>query len=280
MLQGVGGVVSLLRREKYDLVLDLQGNCKSGLFTLLSGGKQRYGFGRDGVREWPNLLATNRRVLLGEIPSHITDRSLAVARAALPGGETPVASGPLTILASAEARTVNRLRDFKMEKEPLLVLHYGTTWKTKLWPLDHWQSLAIHLVKESAARLILTWGNDDELRAAEAICEACAGAAVIWPRGTLTELAALLSKADLVVGGDTGPIHISAALGVPTVSLYRATDGRRNGPRGDRHIRLQAAMDCSPCRQKKCAKDAECGGSIRVDDVLAAVENLLEEKGR
>ena len=59
-VSGVLAVIKELRREKYDLVLDLQGNSKSGLFTLLSGAPLRVGFDRDGVREWPNLLACNR----------------------------------------------------------------------------------------------------------------------------------------------------------------------------------------------------------------------------
>jgi heptosyltransferase-1 len=155
-----------------------------------------------------------------------------------------------------------------------VILHYGTTWTTKLWPLDRWCDLAAAL-RRRGVRPVLTWGNDTELAAARQILEACHGQAVVWPRGTLPELVALLARADLVVGGDTGPVHIAAAVGTPTVSLYRVTDARRNGPRGDRHIRLQAPLDCSPCLRKACDRDTECGGSIAVAEVLRAVERLL-----
>ena len=73
--------IGLLRREEYDIVLDLQGNSKSGLFTLLSGAPLRYGFNGKAVREWPNLLATNRWVPLSAVDHHISERSLAIARA-------------------------------------------------------------------------------------------------------------------------------------------------------------------------------------------------------
>ena len=86
---------------------------------------------------------------------------------------------------------------------------------------------------------------------------------------------ALLARAAVVIGSDTGPIHIAAAVGTPTVSMYRVTDGSRNGPRGARHIRLQVPLDCSPCLRKQCGRDRECGASIPPVKVLDAVKDLL-----
>ena len=78
--------IGALRNEKYDVVLDLQGNAKSGLFTLCSAAPSRYGFDRDAIRENVGLFATNQKVKLDDGDFHITDRSLAIARAAFPGG--------------------------------------------------------------------------------------------------------------------------------------------------------------------------------------------------
>ncbi len=267
-----------LRQEKYDIVLDLQGNSKSGLFTLFSGAPLRYGFGRDGVREWPNLLSTNRHALLGTGGHHISERTLTVARAALSGGAANVLAGPLSPDAEALASVDRLLQAQDLSVGRRVVLHYGTTWKTKLWSLDHWRQLVLRLVNELDLRPILTWGNDDERQAAETINEAGSGKAVIWPRGSLPELVALLARADLVIGGDTGPVHIAAAVGTPTVSLYRVTDSRRNGPRGERHILLQAPLECSPCLRKSCERDAECGRSISVEEVFRAVERQLDAR--
>jgi len=156
-----------------------------------------------------------------------------------------------------------------------VVLHYGTTWSTKLWPLERWCELAASLGAGHGTRLVLTWGSDDELAAAKTIAEAGQGRALIWPRGPLPELVALLARADLVIGGDTGPVHIAAAVGTPTVSLFRVTDALRNGPTGEMHIRLQAPLDCSPCLRKACSRDVECGRSISVASVLQAADRLL-----
>ena len=274
-LKGVRQTVADLRQENYDLVLDLQGNSKSGLFTLLSGAAQRFGFARDGVREWPNLLATNRKVSLTPTDHHISDRSLAVARVAFPNGVDAPPAGPLAVDPAAGATVARQLTELGLAEQPLVVLQYGTTWTTKLWPLDCWQQLVQKLCDEQQLRPVLIWGNEAERAAAEAIYQASDGRAVIWPRGSLTELVALLQQADLVVGGDTGPIHIAAAVGTATVSLFRVTDATRNGPRGDEHICLQSPLDCSPCLRKDCERDAECGKSISVSEVFRAVYVLL-----
>ncbi len=269
-ITGVFEAIETLRREKYDLVLDLQGNSKSGLFTLASGAPLRVGFDRDGVREWPNLLATNRRVSLTAADRHVGDRALALARAGLPGGgETPLA-GPLPVDPDALARIEALLAEQDLTAGPLVVLHYGTTWKSKLWPLESWEQLAARL-SERGIRPLLTWGNEEERNAAQSIFSASGERAVIWPRGGLVELVALLSRVDLVVGADTGPVHIAAAVDTPTVSIYRVTDARRNGPRGEKHLRLQVDLPCSPCLKKACERDAECGARITVDKVADAV---------
>jgi len=271
-------VGAVLRREGYDVVLDLQGNSKSGLFTLLTRAPLRFGFDRTGTREWPNRLATNRKVNLDADAFHITDRSLAVAQAAFPGGGERPLAGPLTADQGATERVEALLRERGLNGQPVIVFHYGTTWQTKLWALENWQLLTARLC-ETGVQPLLTWGNDAELAAAEAIRAASGGRALIWPRGTLPELVALLQCADLVVGGDTGPIHIAAAVGTPTVSLFRVTDARRNGPRGDSHLCLQTPLDCSPCLRKYCERDRECAASITVDVVLAAITTRLRGRG-
>jgi heptosyltransferase I len=102
-------------------------------------------------------------------------------------------------------------------------------------------------------------------------------AAFLWPKGDLPQLTALLAQVNAVVGGDTGPVHIAAALGTPTVSFYRVTDARRNGPCGRQHRTLQAPLSCSPCLQKRCRRDLECSLAIPVATVFEALSDLLSQ---
>ena len=94
-------------------------------------------------------------------------------------------------------------------------------------------------------------------------------------RYSLKGLAALLKKVDLVVGGDTGPLHLAATVGTPTVSLYRSSDGRRSGPRGAGHVVVQSPLDCAACFRTTCDQDEACRRSITVATVAGAVERLL-----
>ncbi|MBN2645352.1 MAG: lipopolysaccharide heptosyltransferase I [Desulfuromonadaceae bacterium] len=264
-----------LRSREYDLVFDLQGNCKSGVCTLLACKRDSYGFDRHQVREWPNLLATRHHVALGLQDHHISQRLLAVVRAALPSAVQVAPAGPLPVVATARQRVAEQLADFAFSG-PLVVGVYGTTWQTKLWDLALWQELVQRLHAERGLRVVLTWGNEEEKRAVEAIAAAAgAQAALVWPRGSLQELVALMDRADLVVGCDTGPIHIAAAVGTATVSLYRVTDARRNGPEGELHDRLQVPLECSPCLRKQCDEDASCRRAIPVATVYEAIVRRL-----
>lgn len=274
-MQGVLSIIREIRKSRYDCVLDLQGNAKSGMFTLLSGAPLRFGFGRAGVRESLNLLATNRKVPLGCNDHHVTDRSLAIARAAFPDGTEVVTAGPLPVDQDAASQVVRKLDEYGFTGPALVVLHYGTTWVTKHWPLVSWQKLANKLIEELGLRPVLTWGNDQELAAVRSIQQACNDRALVWPRGNLKDLTALLARADLVVGSDTGPIHIAAAVGTSTVSIFRVTDPKRNAPRGDNHSHISATMDCAACLRKKCDRDAECGSSIPVDAVFNMIKKQL-----
>ena len=280
ILRGLTTLAGDLRDEAYDVALDLQGNSKSGLLTLLSGARKRYGFARDGVREWPALLATHVKVTLSHNEHHVSERSLAVARAAFTSGNNAPLAGPLVVGATERQHLEKSLQQRGIGTRPLVVCHYGTTWETKLWALENWCSLMQQLASGNDIDMLLTWGNEEERSSAETIASFGAGQAIVWPRGTLKDLVALLERADLVIGCDTGPIHIAAAVGTPTVSMYRVTDAYRNGPRGDDHRLLQVPMECAVCMRKQCPMDAECAAAITPDQVVEAVKELLNKEGQ
>ncbi len=274
MFRAVFKFAKKLRQEHYDFVFDLQGNSKSGFFTLLSRGNDKYGFERRLVREWPNILATSHRIGINSAEHHISQRALAVVKAALPNGLDIRLAGPLHVVSAARALVKQQLEKLDLLDRPIVVLNYGTTWQTKLWSLENWCQLACKLRNNCNAALLLTWGNEEEHDAAMAISMATDGYAIVWPRGSLPELVALLDHVNLVVGCDTGPVHIAAALGTPTVSMYRSTDSSYSGPVGANHILLQTPFSCVNCQRKQCEKDAECAASITVDVAYSAIMEI------
>lgn len=278
---GVEGVLRLarkLRARHYDAVLDLQGNSKSGLITLASGAPRRYGYTGSAAREYLNLVGSNHRVAIRPEDRHISAQLLRVARSAFPGVAETQCVGPLYPSPIAFQQVAGMIRALHAGERPLVVFHCGTTWSTKLWAVGAWQELARLAVRDLGVTVLLTWGNRSELEVCRSIENAAGMGTVVWPRGDLPQLTALLAHADVVVGGDTGPVHIAAALGTPTVSFYRVTDARRNGPCGPCHRVLQTPLECSPCLRKRCRHDSDCARSIPVTDMLDALSELLPLK--
>jgi heptosyltransferase-1 len=276
--RAASGAVRDLRAGKYDAAFDLQGNVKSGVITCFSGAPVRWGFGRNGVRELPNLLFTNRKASLRPEDRHITQKILRVASAPF-GGAFDLASLKATIVTGeaeeAVARGIARVRI--PGASPLLALHPGTTWKTKKMEPSFWAEVVRRLRERiPAAGVLVSWGTDGERREAEEIRERAGGAVALLPRLTLPELAAVYRACGYLMAPDTGPLHIAAAVGARTVSVFRATDGNRNAPYGPGHRFFQAPLPCTACLRKRCPRDAECRASIPAREVAEGMARLVE----
>jgi heptosyltransferase-1 len=130
-----------------------------------------------------------------------------------------------------------------------LFLH-GTTWDTKLWPEVYWCELA-RLAVESGRKVVLPWGNDEEKSRAERIASNIQGVDVL-PKKVLKAINAYLAHAQAVVGVDTGVSHVVAALEVPSVAIYGATDAILTGVLGPKVEVLSSKLECAPCLNKRC----------------------------
>jgi heptosyltransferase-1 len=279
--RAVAAGVRELRAGGYDAAFDIQGNVKSGVVTLLSGAPARWGFGRNGVREAPNLLFTNRKVLLLPEDRHITEKILRVASAPFGGSfDLPALKSEIVTGSADDAVAAGVLRDLLPGSAPRVVLHPGTTWITKRMDPRFWIEVVRGLKERlPAAGVLISWGTDGERSEAEEIREGAGGAVAVLPRLTLTELAAVYRTCGHLVAPDTGPLHIAAAVGARTVSVFRATDGNRNAPRGARHGFLQAPLPCTACLRKRCDRDAECRASIPPGEVAEAMARLVATGG-
>lgn len=264
-----------LRSRRYDIVFDLQGNLKSGLISWLSGSSRRYGFDRDEVREPLNLLFTTNRVPLRRQDRHVSARSLRVV--GVPFGRDYVGMALATDIGTSPAdEAVADVLLATLGDGLVFLFHAGTTWQTKLWYEEGWGELGrLVLDRFPGSTILLSWGGEREREVAERIARAIGGNARLLPACTLKELTAFLKRADLVVGGDTGPVHMAAAVGTPTVSFYRATDGKRNGPQGEQHALVQSPEGCTVCLEKRCERDRECRESITPALLMAAIEGQV-----
>jgi len=262
-LGAVGAAVRDLRRrlaEPFDLILDLQGNTKSGVVARLAHGR-RVGLPKGLCREWPNTWLIREQAAVSA--DHVVDQV---------GG---VVAHALGVAWAVPAPPYLRTPPGASGPAPRAALINGASWETKLWPVERFVALGRWLAERGLA-VALPWGDEAERHRAEEIAAGIGATATVPPRGTLAELATLLASCRLAVGGDTGPTHIAWAVGTPTVSLYGPNPSARNGPRGEAHRRLQAEVDCSPCWGKQCPTGHFiCMGSIGVEQVVAAAAPLL-----
>jgi len=268
-------IVKQLRSASYNMLFDLQGNIKSGIIAALVGVPRRYGFDRDGVRESLNLMFTNHHVPLCPKDHHVSRRSLKIVSSAFGGNYSSYALTSYIHTTPGEDEAAAELISVAPGKMHLL-FHTGTTWETKKWSIEDWLELGrLVLNRFPSVSILFSWGNDQEHAEAEYLTTELGNRALLLPRLKLKSYCAVLKKVNLVVGGDTGPIHIAAAVGTPTVSFYRATDAKRNGPEGSRHISLQSSMPCTICLKRSCSDDKNCRLTIRKDDMFEAIVSTL-----
>ena len=275
------GAVRDLRQGSYDAAFDIQGNAKSGVVTRLSGARLRFGFDRDGVREAPNLLFTNRKIALRPDDRHITQKLLRIVSAPF-GGEFDLAClrAGIATTEEQERRAAQIIRDVFPEATSLVVVHPGTTWQTKRMDPEFWAD-AVRALKRRYPRMgaFLSWGNEEERREAEGILGMAGRGVALLPRLSLKELAAVYRKCGFLMAPDTGPLHVAATVGCGTVSIFRVTDGNRNAPYGPNHRFLQAPMPCTACLRKRCSRDAECRRSIPASLAAETMAELMAAAG-
>jgi heptosyltransferase I len=273
-IREVGAFREAMGRNEYDFCFDFEGTLKSGVIGRLATVKERIGFQKGEGADSANLLFSMRRLPLRPQDRHVTLRCLRLASipfakdyARFELGAT-VATGPDDDLA-AEALLAT------LSDGLVFLFDCGADAQTKLWSEQGWIDLGKRVLDSFAeTALLLSWESDAEREVATRIAKAVPGARVLDEQ-TLKGLAALLKKVDLVVAGDTDTVQLAAALGTPTVSFYRSSDGKSCGPRGERHIVIQSPMHCTRCFRERCDKDAQCRTTIKVDTVLKGINSLF-----
>lgn len=276
-------VVALLRR-RYDAVVDLQGNLKSGLWALLAGAPVRVGLASGDARE-ANGFLVNRRVAVARSVRHRVERALHVlsALAGRPlafvgGGVAPVAPD-----GDAAAWVERALAERGLATARFVVLHPGTSrfGAFKRWPAARFAALADRVVRETGAAVVLTAAPGEE-PLVEAVRAAATVATTPLVTPSLATLAALLVRARGLVAADTGPLHLAAGLDVPVLGLFGPKDAGVYGPYGRRAdgtagplpVLVRDDVGCRPCPVRWCP-DPVCMSALAPDDVFAHVRRWL-----
>ncbi len=263
--RGFGGFLRALRRDRYDLAVDLQGLLKSALPARLARARRVIGpsFRREGTRLFYSAVAGPRRS-----DRHAVDAAMDVVRRL---GWPEMA--PAFPLRFPRAVTGGGPR-------PRVLLAPRSRWPTKNWPESHFADLARRLVDGAGAQVYLVGGPADAEAGRHIRQAADRGDRVLdlCGRTNLVEMGSLVQEMHLAVTVDSGPMHMAAALGVPVLALFGPTDPVRTGPYGSGHRVLRVErLPCSPCRSDRCAReDHACLRNLYPSAVYAEALALLQ----
>ena len=260
--------VSFLRAQGYDAALDLQGLLKSAVWARASGAKRVIGFDRGDLRE-PLAASFYTESVKADVTGHVIRKNLSILAAL---GVDPGTPG-LVVDPIASAAMVNAIKAAG-GSNGYVVINPGAAWPNKCWPPDRFGAVAKALRDRTGLHSLITWGPK-ERSLADAVSGASGGAATPAPATTISDLSALMHSAALVISGDTGPLHIAAAVGAPIVGLFGPTRPERNGPWEPRDEVISRAETCVCHHKRQCLRGAPCINEISVEQVVAAAERRL-----
>ena len=261
-----------LRELSADVCLDAQGLVKSALVARWTAATERVGLARPWRREACAGLAYTRTVSGSRDDPHVIASNLELVRVfgLEPPRPTPSPDGRWLLAGSSGGRPRDE------SAMPYGVLLPGAGHPSKVIPAEVLSRAAEHL-SGLGIEPVVAWGPGERERAV-GIVEGSGGLARLAPPTDLRQLAALLGGAAAVVGADTGPIHLAASLGSPTLAVHLATSPIRNGPRGDR-VAVVSAVAPDPPGPSGAAR-ARRSGPVDPARIVAAIDRLLDSRPR
>jgi len=290
---GIGGLIAdltlgrQLRARRFDLAIDFHGGPRASLLTWLSGAPVRIGYEVAG-RSWmyTQRVARSRALL----PRHSVVNQWDLVAALDIAAPDPSATPTEMRLdhAAAAAVTARLARAGVSTDERIVVIHVSAGNPFRRWPFEHFVELIAALVADdSSRRIIVTSGPSEEAAAARVIAAArdrvgaeAATRVLSCGEFSLTELRALLDRASLYIGGDSGPLHIASTTAVPIVGLYGPTLPERSAPWRSPAYATESVdagvLPCRPCEQRVCVPgDFRCLTMITPVQVLAAARRAV-----
>ncbi len=266
------GFLAALDRFAPEVVLDLMGNHKAGILSALTLADRRIGLGRPWRREPSSAVWINEAV--APRGPHAVDRALSVLDA-LGLSPEPADFGGGKIFRE-EPEPVRRWLA-EHHPEPYALIHPGAGWANKRYPPARWGEVARRLRDATGLATLVPLARGEEDLAAE-IEAASGGAAAAVPAQDLPSLAALLRRARLVLGGDSGPSHLAHALGTPVLMVMGPTDPERHGPYQSPDRALWKRLPCSFC-YRRFDETKACLLEIPADRVAERAVELLDSSG-
>jgi len=276
------GLVRSLRKRGFDAVLDFHGGPRASLLAFLSGAKVRVGYGIKYRRFMYDIRIPRRPAegLIHSVENHVNlVRALGLDVPEIPSLilPDPGADASARVAALLETNGLGTTASGSGTNERLVVLHIGAGNRLRNWGARNLAELARRLEALPGIRVVLAGGPEDPA-AERAVLEEAPNVRSLVGRLDLQETAALIGRAALFAGPDSGPMHMAAALGTPIAAWFGPGVPENFGPWKPRAARIvQRSLDCRPCRQKDSdCRDVRCLRSITPGEVFEACRSLLQ----
>lgn len=264
-------VVKKIRKEKYDLVFDFWSNPKTAQITFLSGAKYRVGFGYRGRKYAYNVIADSGRGM-----GHSAEHNLELLNAI----SVPINSRNIhfDISESEKTKAKKYFDEVFKPKEMIIGIVPSGGWSSKRCDPDKWIEFCEKIYSKFRNKFLILWGPGDENDATQ-IYYSLKAVSVLAPQTDVAEMAGLISKCNLIIANDSGPMHIAAALNVPTIGIFGPTDPKKHGPYSlNSDYIIKDDLHCIVCNKLVCPYNQECMKELSSDLILQKVEKLLNEK--
>ena len=259
-----------IRKIKYDLVLDFFTNPSTALITFLSGAEYRVGFPYRGRKYAYNLYGPEERGKYHSAQLHLETLKLV-------GLNYSYKQLHYFINSSALHKAEKYFSYNFIENNFVIGICPTGGWASKKCDPNKFAEIANALINKFNAKIFIIWGKSDEEDAFK-IHSLLDEKSIIAPETTIQELAAMISRCKILISNDSGPMHISTAVGTPVLSLHGPTSPLMQGPYGDMHEWIQLSnLDCIECNLLVCPRKHECFRDLPVEKVLGKIESLISK---
>jgi len=271
-------LLSGLRRKGFELAIDLRAGTRGAFLSFLSGARLRVGRYRGDGRLWRNRLFTHLIRPENELSQYSALHSLNIlAPFELRIKDT---SPELIIAEERERSAADILRKEKVPPDrPMIALHPFSRWGYKEWPIRNYIRLINHIGSRYKVSIVITGSVDERGRISEIAERSRIDVHNLAGKTSLGELAAILKKCSLLIGIDSAPMHVAAAVGTPTVTIFGPSSPINWAPQGRDHYVICKDLPCVPCRQKGCnnSEVSRCLDELSVEEVIPIVDTKVLE---
>ena len=273
---------SQLRKNSFDVAIELRTGTRGAIISYLSGARYRVGRYADDGRLWRNRVFTHLVRPKNELSQYSAEHSLNI----LAPFNLKIDNRTPELFVSAEKlkrADVILKREGEHINDPIIAIQPFALWKYKEWGMNKYVKLIDFIGTEYGFPILITGSAEERKRAEEIINKCRVNVHNLAGRTSVGEYAGLLQACSLLIGGDSGGIHIAAAVGTPTLSIFGPSSALNWAPKGPQHHVIHKDWSCVPCRQMECehGEVSRCLEELSVEDVMAVIKNrVLKEASK